>query len=159
MGKRKLFLPIVFFFFLTLFLLWDVFIKGHVPVPADILVGHYYPWKDYIWEGKVAGLPIGNFHLYDIITQVYPWRWLSIEMFKNGVFPLWNPYNLLGTPHLANLPTASLYPLNAIFLILPFLPSWVFYLFIQTILSGTFMYFFLKNLKDMQVSFHFLFWM
>jgi len=95
----------------------------------------------------MAGFPIGNFHLYDITTQVYPWRWLSIEIFKNGEFPLWNPYNLLGTPHLANLPTASLYPLNAIFLILPFLPSWVFYLSIQTILSGTFMYLFLKNLK------------
>ncbi len=143
----KKYLAPLFFTLLTFFLLWDVFIKGLVPVPFDILAGHYFPWKDYVWLGLDAGVPLKNFQLFDVVFQIYPWRSFSVEAFMNGEFPLWNPYNLLGTPHLANLPTASLYPLNIIFLVIPFLPAWVLYIGLQTILAGTFMYLFLRSLR------------
>lgn len=143
----KKYLAPLFFTLLTFFLLWDVFIKGLVPVPFDILAGHYFPWKDYVWLGLDAGVPLKNFQLFDVVFQIYPWRSFSVETFMNGEFPLWNPYNLLGTPHLANLPTASLYPLNIIFLVIPFLPAWVLYIGLQTILAGTFMYLFLRSLR------------
>lgn len=151
-SKMKRLLPVLFFSVLTIIFLWEVFFKGWVPIPADILVGHYFPWKDYVWEGREAGFPIKNFHLFDAVFQLYPWRKFGIDLLKGGQIPLWNPYNLAGTPHLANLPTATFYPFNLLFLVFAFLPTWVFYISIQTVLAGTFMYLYLKNLKLTKIA-------
>lgn len=145
-------LPILFFTVLTLFFLWETILRGLVPIPADILVGHYFPWKDYIWEGREAGFPIKNFQLYDVVRQLYPWREFSISMLQQGEIPFWNPYNFTGTPHLANLPTATFYPFNLLFLVFPFLATWVVYLGIQPVLAGTFMYLYLRNLNLTKLS-------
>jgi len=40
----------------------------------------------------------------------YPWSRLALASFEQGLFPLWNPYNLLGLPHLANYQSAALSP-------------------------------------------------
>jgi len=138
--------PFFFFAILTAFFLWKVFLKNYVPIPGDILIGQYFPWRDYIWESKIA-FPLKNFELYDVVAQLYPWRQFAMESFKAGFFPLWNPYNLMGSPHLANLPTAAFYPLNLIFFFLPFVKAWTFYISLQTLLSGFLMHLYLKNLK------------
>ncbi len=62
-------------------------------------------------RGKVLywGLPI---------LQFVPWRVLAYEMLKEGIWPLWNPFNGLGAPLLANYQLAWFYP-----------PSWILGLF------------------------------
>ncbi len=139
--------PILFLFILTIFLFKDFIFKSLLPIPSDIIVGGYYPWRDEIWQGKIAGFPIKNFEIFDSVRQLYPWRWFSLEEFRNWRIPLWNPYNFTGTPHLANILTASFYPLNFLFLFLPFYLAWSTQIFLQPFLVGLATFFFLKNLK------------
>lgn len=140
-------LPIFFFILITITFLHKYFTSGLLPIPTDLLVGHYHPWTDNIWLGLEAGYPWKNFEINDAMVQLIPWREFSISQLKQNQLPLWNPYNFTGTPHLANLPTATCYPFNLIFFILPFFTAWTVYLGLQTLLSGTFMYWYLKNLK------------
>jgi hypothetical protein len=46
--------------------------------------------------------------------QFYPWRHLAVELLRDGILPLWTPYNGAGAPLLANYQSALLYP-----------PSWI----------------------------------
>jgi hypothetical protein len=69
------------------------------------------------------------------ILQFYPWRTLAFDQILNGQLPLWNPYNGLGTPLLANYQSALLYPgtwIIFLFYIVGKLPGMVFgHLFIN----------------------------
>jgi len=49
---------------------------------------------------------------YDIKDIHYPWMYFNAQELKEGRIPLWNPYYQGGEPQLANIQTASLYPLN-----------------------------------------------
>lgn len=62
-------------------------------------------------EGKVLywGVPS---------MQFIPWRYLAFEGLKQGFLPLWNPYNGMGAPLLANYQLAFFYP-----------PGWLSYFF------------------------------
>ena len=61
------------------------------------------------------GLILGD---YDAFVYFYPLREYAANSLKQGRFPLWNPYLFLGSPFFANVQTAVLYPLNALFLVL-----------------------------------------
>ena len=49
--------------------------------------------------------------------QFIPWRWLALNLLRQGSFPWWNLYSGLGTPLFANYQTAVLYP-----------PTWLLFL-------------------------------
>ncbi|MBK8031949.1 MAG: YfhO family protein [Chloroflexi bacterium] len=51
--------------------------------------------------------------------QFYPWRHLAAELLRDGILPLWNPYNGAGAPLLANYQSALLYPPSWISFVLP----------------------------------------
>jgi hypothetical protein len=40
------------------------------------------------------------------LTVWYPWSRLELMSWEQGLFPLWNPYNLLGHPLLADYQSA-----------------------------------------------------
>jgi len=149
MAKKIAFflLPVVFFVLLTVVLFKPYFLQGKVPIPGDILLGHYHPWADKVWEGRTAGYPIKNFILFDGIRQTLPWRLLAIEQIKSGHLPLWNPYILGGMPLLGNLQVATLYPFNFLFFLLPKLDAWTIYLLLQPLLGGLLTYFFLRTIS------------
>jgi len=138
--------PVLFFLISSFILFRPYFTNGLVPVPADILLGHYYPWKDQIWQGRQAGYPVKNFLLFDGIRQTFPWRLLAVDQMKAGDWPLWNPYILSGMPLLGNLQSAAFYPINFLFFVLPRLDAWTIYLFLQPVLAGVLTYFFVKNI-------------
>lgn len=46
----------------------------------------------------------------DGVLQFYVWRDLVFEAWRNGQVPFWNPYELAGTPLMANSQSAALYP-------------------------------------------------
>lgn len=123
---------------------WQIFI-GKVPVPGDLLAGRFFPWNKLSWPDFPLGVPYKEFILADVVRQTYPFRQLAMEQFKQGIFPVWNPYIMTGTPLLANLQSAVWYPLNIIYLFVPFLTGWIIQVISQVIIAYGGVYCFLKR--------------
>ncbi len=143
---KKLFLPIIYFLLVVIFF-WQFFLKGLLPIPSDTIVGLYYPFRDIYAKTNPNGIPFKNFLITDPVRQQYPWKYLSIEQKKNNILPTWNPYNFSGTLLLANFQSSVFYPLNFLFFLAPFEISWSLFIFLQPVLAGFFLYFYLNNLK------------
>jgi len=126
------------FFYKTIF-------YNKLPVPADTLVGLYHPWRDVYAESYPRGVPYKNFLITDPIRQQIPWRKVGIDAWKNGKLPSWNPYTFMGTPLDANIQAAPFYPLNALFMFLEFSVAWTILVMLQPLLSGVFMYMYLRR--------------
>jgi hypothetical protein len=66
----------------------------------------------------VAMLPLAllNHPLkWDAIDQAYPWKYLIGECLQEGILPLWNPYQLLGSPLHADPQSSAWYPVTWLF--------------------------------------------
>ena len=136
----------VIFLIVTIFF-WRFIFRGLLPIPMDMIVGMYHPWRDIVWDNLEAGVPFKNFLITDSVRQQLPWRQLVIESFKNSRLPRWNPYSLAGTPLLANLQSAPFYIFNLLFFVLDFSLAWSILIFLQPLLAGVFIYFYLRNYK------------
>lgn len=145
--RKRDFLSYCLLIFLSLSFFWKFFLKGLVPIPADTIVGIYYPWRDHIWNNLVAGVPIKNGLLSDVVSIIYPWRIYGVELLKQGIWPLWIPHALGGMPLLANFQSGLFYPLNFLFWIFSNVNAWSIYIILQPILASLFCFFFLRNLK------------
>ncbi|HEX9491622.1 MAG TPA: hypothetical protein VGA33_00025, partial [Thermoanaerobaculia bacterium] len=60
-----------------------------------------------------------------------PMRYFTAVELRNFRLPLWNPYNASGEPWLANPQIGVFYPPAWIFLVVPFAPAYVLYLFLH----------------------------
>ena len=144
MKERILkFWPVVFIFSIWFIFASPYFIKGLVPFPSEYLVNFFAPWASY---QEFAG-PVKNNAMPDIITQIYPWKNLTIESLKNGIIPLWNPYSFSGSPHLANYQSAVFSPFNLLFFIFPFRNAWSLSILLQPLLAGIFTYLLIRSFK------------
>lgn len=143
--KKNLFLVVIVVAGLIFF--QKTIISALLPIPADTIVGLYYPFRDNYVSTNPNGLPYKNFLITDPVRQIYPWRNLVFDSLKKIELPLWNQYNFSGTPLLANFQSAAFYPLNILFFILPFPIGWSVLIILQPILAGLFMYLYLSNLK------------
>jgi len=74
------------------------------------------------------------------LQQFYPWRLLVVEGWLAGLPPLWNSWLGAGTPLLANHQSASLYPLNFIFLLFPVERAIGYSVLLHLALAGLAMY-------------------
>lgn len=144
---KSKFFPIILSIFLVVAFFWQFFFKGLLPIPADTIVGLYHPFRDLYTADYPNGIPYKNFLITDPVRQQYPWKKLSIDAFKNGELPLWNPYEMAGKPLLGNFQSGAFYPLNLIFFVLPFNIAWSLFIIIQPLFLLVFTYFFLKNLN------------
>lgn len=135
------FWPIGFILIVWFIFSWPFFSKGLVPFPSNYLVSRFPPWQ-YFYQ-----TPIKNEAMPDVLSQLYPWRHLVVESFKNRQWPLWNPYLFSGTPLLANFQSAAFLPLNFLFLIFPFATGWSLAILVQPLLAALFMFLFLRELK------------
>ncbi len=140
---------IQFWPYLVIIGLWVIFsfpylFKGLVPFPSKYLVTFFPPWN------SEYGMPVKNNAMPDIISQIYPWKKLTIDTWKMGQIPLWNPYSFSGTPHAGNYQSAVFTPVNVLFFILPFIDAWSIMVLLQPLLAGMFMYVFVKSLGRSQ---------
>lgn len=126
---------------------YQFFVNGLLPIPADTIIGLYHPFRDLYAKDYPRGIPYKNSLITDPVRQQYPWRWLVIEVERRQILPLWNPYNLAGTPLLANFQSGSFYPLNILFMYLPFHTAWSYLIFLEPLLVGIFSYLYLSNLR------------
>lgn len=143
--------PIIFILAVIIVLFFPFFRKGLLPIPADIIVGVYYPWLDYKW-GYSVGVPVKNPLLADVPSILYPWRSLVIDELKHFRWPLWNPYYFGGMPLLANFQSAVFSYSNIFFLFLPKAIAWSVGVIASPLLTILAVYFFLRNRKLSQIS-------
>src|SRR4051812_44075308 len=92
--------------------------KDHLLAPTDALQ-LVAPWDaghpDYI---------AANEQLLDQTIQFVPWKHYTIQRFRAGQIPLWNPNAGLGQPFLANGQSAIFYPTILFHWLLPDTWSW-----------------------------------
>lgn len=117
-----------------------------LPVPSDTLVGLYHPWRDLYASAYPRGIPFKNFLITDPIRQQIPWKKIVVDAWKSGSMPKLNPYTFTGVPIDANIQAAPFYPLNVLFLVLPFMVAWTLFIMLQPLLAVSFFYLFAKNL-------------
>ncbi len=149
MNKIKIFWPLILIGFIVLLFFFPIF-KGNIPFPGDLLVNSN-PYNTQSFLGYNPGSYPNKAQGPDVITEIYPWRYFSIDQIKQGSIPFWNPHNFSGNPQMANFQTALFYPINILYLLLPFNLSWTLIIMLQPFLAGIFMYLFLKKgigLKD-----------
>ncbi len=135
--------PVLLIFFIWFLFSKPFFIENKVPFPSAFQVNFFSPWNAYPGFSS----PVKNNATPDVITQIYPWKNLTIDILKSGALPLWNPYSFSGTPHLANYQSAVFSPFNLLFFILPFINAWSILVLLQPLLAGIFTFYFLKSLK------------
>lgn len=143
----KKLLPIFLFLAIVLFFFRQFFFNGLLPIPSDTIVGLYHPFRDLYVADFPNGIPFKNFLITDPVRQTYVWKELAYSMLKSGYLPLWNPYSFSGVPLLAAFQAGVFYPINLIFFIFPFWLGWSFYIILQPVLAGIFLYLYLDNLK------------
>jgi len=133
-------LPIVALLALWFLFSFPYFGRGLVPFPGAYLVTFFPPWSAYY------GMPVKNNAMPDVITQIYPWKQVTIESYKIGQVPLWNPFSFAGTVHAGNYQSAIFSPFNALFFLFPFIDAWSIFILLQPILAGLGAYLFLRVL-------------
>lgn len=128
-----------------------MWLRGHIPIPGDFIVGVYYPWLDYKW-GFPVGVPVKNPITTDVVSLIYPMQMFAIDLIKSADVPLWNPFILFGTPLLANFQSAPFSPTNFIYLFFDKLTSWTLQILLQHILAGVFTYLLLRHWKVSKIG-------
>lgn len=142
--KKQFFIIPLLFFFITLLFFYPV-LKGHIPFPGDLLVGHYSPYNSLSLNGYDPGAVPHKAQGIDVVRELFPWKHFVIESFKNGYIPFWNPYQFSGQALLANFQSGAFYPLNLLFIFSDFIFSWTLFIFFIPFLSMLFVYFFLRS--------------
>lgn len=88
--------------------LWRTLAFGETIGPFD-QIRQMQPWN--------VPAPPGGWDVLqaDGVLQFYVWRDLVLESWRRWEPPFWNPYQLCGTPLLANSQSAGFYPLHVVF--------------------------------------------
>lgn len=143
MNRLRSFFPLILIGFIVLLFFFPLF-KGHIPFPGDLLVNSA-PFNTQSFLGYNPGSYPNKAQGPDVITEIYPWRYFSVNQVKEGQIPFWNPHNFSGNPQMANYQTGVFYPINFLYLILPFNLSWSIIVLLQPLLGAYFMFLFLKK--------------
>jgi len=139
----KAYWPLLTLLLLVIIFFWRFFFLDQIPIPGDILLRVYKPWLDYHW-GPVA---LKNPILTDVVSFTYPMQTYAISQLLSGIWPLWNPLILAGTPLLANFQSAPFSITNPFYLVFDTNTAWSLRVISQHFLAGAFTYLLLRNWK------------
>ena len=147
--------PLLLFLIITVFFFYKFFFTGAIPVPADLLISQYNPWKEYSYLGYLPGGYQTKLQYADVIQQLYPWKTFAIDLLKNGQIPLWNPYNFSGQPFLADVQSAVFDPFNLLYFLFSQPLAWGLSIVFQPFLAliGTYLYVRKIGLKKLPAAF------
>lgn len=152
MKMKEYIIIFVLIFGLCMLFFYKMFLYGHLPIPADLLVAEYNPWKTYSYLGYVPASFPNKAQYFDVIRQLYPWKTLVIDQLKKGEFPLWNPYNFSGAPLLANFQSAVFYPFTLLYFFFDQKFVWSFLVFLQPFLCSFFTYLYARKLTISKIG-------
>jgi O-antigen/teichoic acid export membrane protein len=125
-------------------------VGGRTLLPADNLFA-VEPFKSAAPQFGFGGVP-HNRLLDDLVLENYPWKNFILESIRAGEIPLWNPHQFAGIPFLAAGQHSALYPLSAIFYLLPLPRAYGVFTVVQFFLAGLFAYLFLRVLGVRRLS-------
>ncbi len=130
---------------LPLILFWPVALGSRTLIPADNL----YQWEPYktFARQQAVPLPPHNELLSDLVLENLVWKQFIVESLQAGDIPLWNPHLFAGVPFLAAGQHSALYPLSALFYLLPLVRAYGLFTVLQLWLAGVFMYLFGRVLR------------
>ncbi|MGD8904799.1 MAG: hypothetical protein PVI67_14640, partial [Anaerolineae bacterium] len=136
---------LLFLFILPLLLFWPVTVGSKTLLPADNL----YQWEPYHSFAGEQGVPLPpqNELLSDLVLENLVWKQFIVQSIENREVPLWNPDLFAGAPFLAAGQHSALYPLSAIFYVLPLTRAYGLFTVLQLWLAGVFMYLFGRTLR------------
>lgn len=123
---------------------WRALFTGAVLLPADILL-RLQPWRLYSYHQFPEFRRIYN-PLLDAVLLFFPWRVFAARSIRAGEIPLWNPDSFCGQPFLANVSSAVLYPLNALFYVIDPARAYGYVVALHIFLAGAFTFLFLRVL-------------
>lgn len=86
---------------------------------------------------------------WDAIDQAYPWKYFIGQCLQEGTLPLWNPYQLLGSPIHADPQSSAWYPVTWFFGFFSGYSIWVLSIdfFLHIYLAGAGMYYLGRQLR------------
>ena len=103
MSRLRRWWPVLFLALVPVIPLWRAVFLGEAIGPFD-QIRQMAPWNGpapaQAWDVLQA----------DGVLQFYGWRDLVFESWRRRELPLWNPYELCGTPLLADSQSGALYP-------------------------------------------------
>jgi hypothetical protein len=149
MKKNEWLLVVVVLFGIISLFFYQTIFQGKAPIPADILVSDFQPWRSTSYLGYGEGGIPNKAQYPDVIRQMYPWKTLVVEALRQGKLPLWNPYNFSGAPLLANFQSAPLYPLGILYLLIPQIDAWSILIILQPLLAMLFTYMYSRKIGMM----------
>lgn len=118
-----------------------VLFTERVLLPLDNLLA-FPPWRAINAPPFVPHNPL----IGDAILQNYSWKQVVREAYFSGQFPLWNPAILTGQPFLAGGQNGALYPLGALYLLLPLARAYAWFTALHLWLAACFAYAWLRVL-------------
>ena len=92
------------------------------------------------------------FYCCDNLAINIPSKIFLIEELRKGIFPLWNPYILSGSPFLADINLGLLYPLNALYFIFSPFRALTMGIIVDFILAASGMYVLGRSLEFSQFA-------
>lgn len=134
--------PVVLLAMLPAVLLFQALFLGYSLWPADFLFT-VPPWTSIAPTGFSGP---SNQSLFDNTFVFYPWFHQAADLIRHGEFPLWNPLVSCGWPFFANS-TGFLFPLNAVFYVLPVWYAFGLAAYLKLFFAGLFTYLFMKELR------------
>ena len=142
-GLRQDLAIILAFFILAVLFFWPVTLGGKTLLPADSAFA-WQPWKSYAAEAGVS--TPHNALLGDLYLENYAWKRFIVRCLRERTLPLWNPYILSGVPFLAAGQHSAMYPLSALFYLLPLWLAYGWFAALHLFLAGTLTYLFSRTL-------------
>ena len=136
-AHRADFLIALGYLILPLLLYASVTLGPRTMIPADVLF-QWAPWNAAAAEFNA--LPPHNALIADLAIQNTPWKQFTLDSWRGGEIPLWNPYLFAGAPFLANGQHSMLYPFSILFLVLPVAKAYGWFALSQVWLAGLSMY-------------------
>jgi len=130
---------------LPLILFGPVTIGPKTLLPADNLY-QWEPYRSFAGQQDVS-LPPQNELLSDLVLENVVWKQFIVQSIESRELPLWNPSLFAGVPFLAAGQHSALYPLSAVFYVLPLTKAYGLFTVLQLWLAGAFMYLFGRVLR------------
>ncbi len=111
-----------------------VIFEGKALLPTQVVL-YTEPWKAHI-GAQLSGRDLRQTPLLGPMLEYYCWRAVERKMVRQGVAPLWNPYEFGGNVLLANNQSAPYYPLNLLIYLLPLWVALNWIAILQTLITG-----------------------